>query len=371
MLEFRLAQDRPSGTREEGNRNKESTGQGEGTGQRGKETGQRGDWKKGDNRTRVNERDKAGRIGQWGTSKYTRRKLLWDELKLFSGDMMFNILDDGEKDKEMCSSLDSKEEKELCELLLRIFFWMDGLKQIPSKEKVGRFPWVQREKVEEKDTTEQEALKSYYRCLLGKVTILNMLGKHCKLKEVTPLVTKGRDEMRTTMNLNGGNKFCKDVDFGSLYLGKKFMWEEIKKGIDDFKREDDNGVGLSKVEKGQSKLHTIRNEGQNRRICPQDGNLDKEILEKLEIKVTKDDKDLLSLEDDNDPLGKEPSGGSKELEDLLVKAKEAKDAGGGDKNDTNLVLEIMKSLEQKFQQRIADVQRKNAQPTSKEGKKHY
>ncbi|ANQ09227.1 SICA antigen [Plasmodium coatneyi] len=288
---------------------------------------------------------------------------IWEEFYKFSGDMMYKIEEDAEQDLKMCSTLDEskkKEENELCKIVARIFLWMDGLKIGRNEAGGAKFRWVQGEEEDEKP--EEKKLHSYYRCLIGKVTILKMLGKHCMLKEVSETVKKNREQMRTTMDLKGGNQLCSDVDFGSLYLGKRFLWDQIKKGIDDFKRTDNHGFGSSLVQEGKSKLHDIQKEGQNEGICPKEGELDSETLQNLEITVY--NKEDVSLEDDKDtdPPGKEPSGGSKELEILLFKAKEAKDAArGGDDWEQRAYQVVQENLKELFEKNMREKAEKKQQ----------
>ncbi|ANQ08178.1 SICA-like antigen [Plasmodium coatneyi] len=267
---------------------------------------------------------------------------------------MYNVLDDGQDDQDMCSNLDDKKhsEKELCKILARIFLWMDGLKLDPSKEKVGSFPWVPRKEEDEKP--KEKELHSYYRCLIGKVTILNMLGKHCMLKEVSETVKNGREEMRRTNDLGEGNQLCKDVYFGSLKLGNRFMWEEIKKEIDGHERENDHSVGLSLVTKGKSKLHTVRDQVLDTSICPSgEGTLDQTILQNLEIKVI--DNEDLSLDEATDPPGKKTSG-KDELEDVLDKAEKEVQEGGVDAG----IVEVLKEINRIWDEKIQKAQEKMA-----------
>ncbi|ANQ08909.1 Uncharacterized protein PCOAH_00036670 [Plasmodium coatneyi] len=273
--------------------------------------------------------------------------------------MMYNIEKDGQQDQKMCSTLENKErEKELCKLLLRIFFWMDGLRQqVPNVKggSTGQMIWIRRNE-ETKVKKEEEDLEHYYRCLIGKVTLVKMLGKHCKLKDVSDVVMKDVGNMRTRMNIPGGNKFCKDVDFGSLRIGGTFMWGKIKEWIDAFTIAGSYGVELPEVEKGQSKLHDIQKKGQKKEICPEgEVELDPSILEKLEIKFIDDSEDL-SLDEAIDPPGKETSGGKKELEEVLKEAMEA-----NDREEAFLAKTLQELLLKKHLENKAKVEKKKAE----------
>ncbi|ANQ05904.1 SICA antigen [Plasmodium coatneyi] len=286
---------------------------------------------------------------------------------------MYNIDQDGQEDNEMCSTLDKdkeKEEKELCKILLRIFFWMDGLRQQVPEGKVGStryMNWVQRVK-ETEVKKEEEDLEHYYRCLIGKVTLVKMLGKHCKLKEVADVVMRDVRTMRESKGLHGGNQLCRKVDFGSLKLGNRYMWDQIEKGIDAFKRTDNYGVfGLSEVEQGKSKLHTIRDQVKETSICPNgEDNLDKDTLEKLEITLYNDED--LSLDDDID-TDKDTKNSGKELEDLLTKAKQAKETGRDGSTDEGF-QKMMESIDDELGKRLtasqARAQATQAQPVGQQ-----
>ncbi|ANQ09075.1 SICA antigen [Plasmodium coatneyi] len=253
---------------------------------------------------------------------------------------MYKIEEDGKEDKIMCESVSGENEKELCKILARIFLWMDGLKQEWDGNNTGQgyFYWKKRD--DNEITLHEKELNSYLRCLIGKVTILKMLGKHCKLREVAQTLAGSRETMRITMVIEDGkgNQLCKDVDFGSLKLGNRLMWDRIEKWLDAFTITDSNNVGLSKVQPGNSKLHKIRDKGQKKEICPNEGELDETTLQNLEIKVINDSKNL-SLEDkDTATLGME------DLRNVLVKVKEA--AGGAEKEgETRMLEEIRKKLD--------------------------
>ncbi|ANQ08762.1 SICA antigen [Plasmodium coatneyi] len=301
-------------------------------GERKREQG--GEPDKGFNRTREERnRNKGGKeTGQPESNRITGdiKTAIWVEFEKFWKDMMFNILDDGEEDKEMCTTFGENEEreKELCRILARMFLWMDGLK-LGRNEAGGqdKFRWVQRGEEDEK--LEEKELNSYLRCLIGKVTMVKMLGKHCLLREVAKTVAGGREKMRQKKGLGQGNQFCKNVDFGSLKLGNRFMWGEIEKWIDGYERTDDYGFGLSLVDKGNSKLHKISGEVKDSSICQEEGELDQTTLKNLEITVSNDDSKDLSLEDDKDTK----TSGKVELEELVEKVQDAARENCKEKSD--------------------------------------
>ncbi|ANQ06559.1 SICA antigen [Plasmodium coatneyi] len=145
---------------------------------------------------------------------------------------MDNILDGAGNDTGICSKLGNNMdfEKELCKILLRIYFWMDGFEQkheAGMKNSTGYFQWKEREK-KENETEEEWKLQLYYRCLLGRITMMSMLGTHCSMEKVLPIVEGGVVDWRKSHGRSpgSGNELCKGVDLQSLKLGKGLIWEK-------------------------------------------------------------------------------------------------------------------------------------------------
>ncbi|ANQ09782.1 SICA antigen [Plasmodium coatneyi] len=227
---------------------------------------------------------------------------------------MDTILDDGENEKHMCSEDTSgykgkdwgEEEKKLCKILLRIFFWMDGLKQKWEPGKgygSGYFGWIK----STDQTSEEGKVKSYYRCLLGKVTMLNMLGKHCAMEKVAKVVKNKMGAFRVSMIHDEGNQLCKNVNVKDFMWGRRLIWEQVKEWIDKYKRDGTSRESLAKalsaVTPKNSLLHRIKEEGEEK--CPggkKKENISKEILQNLEMAITAEDD--VDINEDSEPLDK-------------------------------------------------------------------
>ncbi|ANQ08609.1 SICA antigen [Plasmodium coatneyi] len=302
--------------------------------------------------------------------------LIWKELYDVFNDMMLNIEGDAEDEKEMCesgySSLRgrdpgsgkwhySKEEAKLCKILLRLHFWIDGLKQdavfVEKKPEDGYYHWVKREDGGGKNRREKE-LQSYLRCLVGKVTMVRMLGQHCKLGEVAHFIKDGVKNMRKEHKVKGKDRICDEIDSESVGVGGKLIWDELIRRLNNYERKEENTkMDLKKVVAGKTTLHERKREGKNRKNCPaqeKKEKIDKDTLADLEIKLPPG-KDGLDIGEDSLPSGKEALGKvlNKVLKEAVTEAKEGTD-------DTELVLKIMASLEKKLQQHIGDFQKKKA-----------
>ncbi|ANQ06014.1 SICA-like antigen [Plasmodium coatneyi] len=269
-------------------------------------------------------------------------------------DMMDNILEDGFNDKGHCSEAGQEWEKELCKLLLRIFLWIDGFEQHVEPGEPGSLKYTTWKKRDDSGVTpEQRDLQPYYRCLLGNVTIIKMLGRHCSFNTVAPVIGSKRESVRQSFgDMSDGNEICKDVDVGSLNLGGMFMWGEIKKWIDVYGSTGNDGKRMLSTEiKGHNKLHRIKNEGQAEKYChgrKKEKEIKKETLQKLNIKADNDVE--LSLEEE-----KEPSVGRKALDELVRQVKEVlRTAGLARKEDLD-EEELMQKLKEVVNEAIYKV----------------
>ncbi|ANQ10480.1 SICA antigen [Plasmodium coatneyi] len=281
--------------------------------------------------------------------------MIWDELEEVFNDMMKNIEKDGGNDQGHCSTLGKDDNldrpKELCKLLLRISFWMDGF--VRENKGTVRDRWVPREKRIDV-RKEQEELQHYYRCLLGNVIIIKMLGTHCDLEKVAQTVRDGRGFMRLSVGNTGpGNDVCKGVDVGSLNLAGKFMWEEIKEWINAYKGTGGEARRSTIGIKRQNKLQRIRAEGQDKTYCPHEKKTERETLEKLGITVPDDYDEDINLQNDSAPLEKNA------LVELVkdVRSIVGNNIGrkGGELDDTDIkqkIQEKRKELDQALQKHI-------------------
>ncbi|ANQ08960.1 SICA antigen [Plasmodium coatneyi] len=214
-------------------------------------------------------------------------KGIWDDMKKVFDDMMENIDRDGKNDQGYCSTLQRvhNNTKELCKIVLRIFFWMDGLEQKwvgEMDDEKGYFDW--RTRTDEAEN--EKELLPYYRCLLGKVTMLKMLGRHCKLGEIAQEVINKRNGFRKSKGDFQGNTLCKDVNVKNFKWGGRLIWQQVSEWIDDYKRPEVPEKALRAVTAGNSPLHIIKEQGEQG--CMKE-NMDKQILKKLEIEADADE----------------------------------------------------------------------------------
>ncbi|ANQ06889.1 SICA-like antigen, partial [Plasmodium coatneyi] len=183
-----------------------------------------------------------------GASK-TNANVLLERIKEGMGDILENIYEDAEEEKQYCSIRDTKGKeilkdeisKALCKILIRIFYWMDGLRQKGNK-KEEIWEWERRVLT---DSAEKE-LQDYLRCIVGKIVIVRMFGKHCRLNEVTPIVKKAIEGNIGKKGVEKEHKKCEEMDFESLKIGGKIFWEEIEKSIE---RNNEGGETIRKIKK--------------------------------------------------------------------------------------------------------------------------
>ncbi|ANQ07053.1 SICA antigen [Plasmodium coatneyi] len=263
---------------------------------------------------------------------------------------MNNIQDDGKNDQGHCSEVGDGWEKELCKLLIRIFLWMDGLVQKHEPVYESNVRYTTWERRENERTREKEVLHSYYRCLIGKVTMVKMLGDHCDLEKVSTTVATRRAFMRQSVGNTGlGNTICNKVDVGSLIMGKTLIWKELKKWIDVYQRPGDPQRGLNQVKKEESALHLRRNNGQ-RPSCPsgnKKGQINKEALKNLGIVVDQDGE--LKILEDNVTFGKSA------LEEVVKKGLDAMQIASAVGNDEQKEPQVEKTVRKAVSKAIQGV----------------
>ncbi|ANQ07262.1 SICA antigen [Plasmodium coatneyi] len=251
--------------------------------------------------------------------------------------MVKNIEQDTSMEPALCAFEDDNnnqvlrgdiESKELCKMLIRTFLWMNKMKQV-YKDIVG-WTW-------DKDETNygnEEELQSYFRCIIGRMTILKMLGKHCKLGKVAPVVEGALGGILEHLGVKYDHDKCDEMDLGSLSLGGKLFWGEIEKWIYEKKEE-------GKVIRGR------KDQGKN---CPEKSSLN-DIGKNMSEKEKKSAVKLLG------------GGNIENLQKMIERNDHAK------KEDTNKVLDIirkegedtekLRNILQQVDQNLNDLLQKN------------
>ncbi|ANQ06892.1 SICA antigen [Plasmodium coatneyi] len=175
---------------------------------------------------------------------------IWKDIEDVLKDMLKNVQKDAPEINSLCG--DYKEDsggivarnrgKDLCKMLIKIIYWIDGL--IEKEEKIGHkkwnWKWERRKDIKEEDWE----LQAYLRCILGKITMTKMLATHCDMDRVTPIVTGAIEGTLLQKGVQAEHEKCDEIDFRSLNIGKKFFWEEIDKWI---KQETREGGGIRKI----------------------------------------------------------------------------------------------------------------------------
>ncbi|ANQ08384.1 SICA antigen [Plasmodium coatneyi] len=263
---------------------------------------------------------------------------IWQDLDKLFKDMMENTEDSTETENTFCGMEDSKgvalgnsTEKELCKILLRIFFWINGLKL--KWDNVAGWQWVEKEW--KKESADEKQLQAYLRCLVGKVTMMRMFGTHCALDKVANLVKEAVDGYVGSFGSGDHYKVCEEVDISSVRMGGRLIWKELGQWIEKYKREKNDRKGLQEVREGNTALHRIKNDGENN--CPREKGQKKEedsskTLESLGINPGDGEPDIRK---DTETWEKEA------MKEVLEKTKE-------EKGEENVEL-LRKMLEQKYE----------------------
>ncbi|ANQ05924.1 SICA-like antigen [Plasmodium coatneyi] len=162
--------------------------------------------------------------------------------------MLQNIYQDADlEEKVYCNELDNnnepilkdEESKELCKILIRIFYWIGGLRQVGKKDE-GIWEWIKEVLT---DSAEKE-LQDYLRCIMGKVVIVRMFGNHCRLKKVIPVVKQAINKTVEKKKIKAEHEKCEEMDFKSLKIGGKIFWKEIE---DSIMKDEVRGETIKKI----------------------------------------------------------------------------------------------------------------------------
>ncbi|ANQ09353.1 SICA antigen [Plasmodium coatneyi] len=261
--------------------------------------------------------------------------------------MMENIEESTGPENLLCSMPDDKGNSikehskgyNLCKMLVRIYFWINGLEP-KWKRNLG---WQWKIKEWEKSVSEGEKeIQAYLRCLIGKVTMTRMLGRHCALDKVAGIVSGAVDGYIGAFGSGDHYEVCKEVDISSVRMGGRLIWKELGQWINEYHREKDERRALKKVEKMDTALHRIKEAG---KICPpekrEDGESRSNTLEKLGISGVDKEPDIRK-----DTKTWEKGA----MEEALDEAKKV--------NNADELMEKMKDLEQKLEEEYGESAKK-------------
>ncbi|ANQ08845.1 SICA antigen [Plasmodium coatneyi] len=257
---------------------------------------------------------------------------------------MKNIGEDAYEEKLLCAYEDDNEkqvlgenkEKELCKILIRMFNWINGLEQ--KWDDTLRWTWKPKEW---KNENEKE-LQAYLRCLIGRVTMMRMLGKHCDLDKVAELVYGAAQGMRGMYGIDDASGICEEVDNESIGMGGRLIWKELDQWLNQYERKKD--VGYREVKAGSSALHHIKQAGETN--CPpgEKGKKKEDSSNTLEfLGINGVDKDP-SIKEDTKTWEK------KALEEAWKEAKRV--------NDADELMGKMKGLEEKLEEQYGESAKK-------------
>ncbi|ANQ10469.1 SICA antigen [Plasmodium coatneyi] len=191
-----------------------------------------------------------GKIKEMNPGDYCDK--IWKDIKNVLDDMLKNVKNDADEIKKLCdnygegsSNTTAKNRgKELCKILTKIIYWIDGLKEVNKGG--GKYQWERRTDIKNQDDWE---FTSMLRCILGKITIAKMFLTHCDMDNVAPIVIKAIEENIKKKGVEAEHEKCEEINFKGLNIGGKFLWSEMDDWID--KGTGERGRVKDIKEKGQ------------------------------------------------------------------------------------------------------------------------
>ncbi|KJP87057.1 hypothetical protein AK88_03343 [Plasmodium fragile] len=99
----------------------------------------------------------------------------------------------------------------VCRRIVNIFLFMDGIDMVQEKwDRKGIFQG-------------DEEFEQYVRCMLGNVAMAELFKNNCSAGEIIGAVSTGMHMWRGLSGHEDGSKICRDINYGSLMIGSKFV----------------------------------------------------------------------------------------------------------------------------------------------------
>ncbi|ANQ06445.1 SICA antigen [Plasmodium coatneyi] len=178
---------------------------------------------------------------------------IWDDVRAILDEMVKAINPDLSMLNQLCSGEVTGEQgtrtnrdKNLCKALVKMLLYIDGVK-------IG--PYHSLKPLEEiKDEEYEKKMKAYFRCVVGRVSMIKWFGSHCSLGKVEEDVLQSEEAVMKLSGGKGGHTKCEGLEFNDLRIGQRYIWQEIE----DWAKKNTNLMeGITR----------IMNEGKS---CPQD-----------------------------------------------------------------------------------------------------
>ncbi|ANQ08742.1 Uncharacterized protein PCOAH_00028290 [Plasmodium coatneyi] len=135
----------------------------------------------------------------------------------------------------MCSELgegytvDVVNRKDLCKAMIKILFYINKLKMTDH----GKLEV-------ERGNNGEEGIWDYMRCIIGSVTIIQLFGKHCRLREITEYVSGAVGAQRDMLGAVDNYRKCKWVNTESFSVANRMFGKTVQEWIE--KNESKKGI---------------------------------------------------------------------------------------------------------------------------------
>ncbi|ANQ05796.1 SICA antigen [Plasmodium coatneyi] len=150
---------------------------------------------------------------------------IWNDLEKQFEKLMERLSGDTPEISALCSEIDNTKgiwntvKKEMCKALIKIKFFMSGIK---GNKIVGG-----RAKVEHLGEVE-----SYFRCIVGSMTMVNLYKRHCKLNEVAEYIVKPMEAAQGMWKELTEHEKCRTLPFSGMKIGKEFIGNKVNEWLE-------------------------------------------------------------------------------------------------------------------------------------------
>ncbi|ANQ07733.1 SICA antigen [Plasmodium coatneyi] len=147
---------------------------------------------------------------------------VWKDIEGMFEELIRRLNDDSTEEKTLCVDIDKEDttnttiKKELCKALIRIIYFVSGIKAGSGIEKGWK-------------GGKDKGADAYLRCVVGKVTTVKLFEDHCRINEVSKYVKQKVEEKLKEYGVQGRYEKCKLVESEGINVGKKFVGEQIDK----------------------------------------------------------------------------------------------------------------------------------------------
>ncbi|KJP89173.1 hypothetical protein AK88_01259 [Plasmodium fragile] len=142
---------------------------------------------------------------------------VWSDIERIFQELGTNLMQPDAFNKGICDSIYSAQggkltpQKMICRQIVNIFLFMDGIHRNGDE-------WSRA-----KDNEQKWKFQKYIRCIMGNVALVELFWTNCQHREIVEAVSTHMNTWREGTKYTDNSAWCKNLDYGTLKLGTKFV----------------------------------------------------------------------------------------------------------------------------------------------------